>query len=127
MSNYDLSCLVPVLEAGAKIPGFGNGERRATEKLGAEVGVVWSGGFEFANDNTLEEQAEWTIEALNNMQEWGTVWLAFIWNFNYAPQAGWDPSNDNVPYSMIGKDWNFRPVYGSITEWAQEYNTSIGQ
>jgi polysaccharide biosynthesis protein PslG len=76
-------------------------------------------GFEFANDNTLEEQAEWTIEALNNMEEWGFVWLAFIWNFNYGPQAGWDPTNDNVPYSIIGPDWVHRPVYDEIIEWQQ--------
>jgi polysaccharide biosynthesis protein PslG len=77
-------------------------------------------GFEFANDNTLEEQAEWTIEALNNMEEWDFVWLAFIWNFNYGPQAGWDPANDNVPYSIIGPDWVHRPVYDALVEWQQE-------
>jgi hypothetical protein len=76
-------------------------------------------GFEFANDNTLEEQATWTIEALDNMDEWGFVWLAFIWNFNYGPQAGWDPTNDNVPYSIIGPDWVHRPVYDAIIEWQQ--------
>jgi polysaccharide biosynthesis protein PslG len=75
-------------------------------------------GFGFADDNTLEEQAEWTVEALNSMEEWGFVWLAFIWNFNYAPQAGWDPANDNVPYSFIGPDWVHRPVYDAVAEWS---------
>lgn len=78
-------------------------------------------GFGFADDNTLEEQAAWTIEALGQMEEWGTVWLAFVWNLNYGPQAGWDPSNDNVPYSIIGKDWNFRPVYNALGEWMMGY------
>ncbi|MAS32572.1 MAG: hypothetical protein CL610_01110 [Anaerolineaceae bacterium] len=78
-------------------------------------------GFGFAEDNTLDEQAEWTVEALDEMESWGTVWLAFIWNFNYGPQAGWDPTNDNVPYSMIGKDWNFRPIYDAVREWQQDY------
>jgi hypothetical protein len=82
-------------------------------------------GFEFATDNTLEEQSEWTIEALDNMEEWGFVWLAFIWNFNYGPQAGWDPTNDNVPYSMIGKDWVFRPIYSAVGEWQQGYRERI--
>lgn len=76
-------------------------------------------GFEFAADNTLEEQATWTIEALNNMDEWGFVWLAFVWNFNYGPQAGWEEGNDNVPYSIIGPDWVHRPVYGALIEWQQ--------
>ncbi len=77
-------------------------------------------GFEFANDNTLQEQADYIIEALDLMDEWGFVWLAFIWNFNYAPQAGWDPSNDNVPYSIIGPNWSFRPAYDAIIAWSRE-------
>lgn len=83
-------------------------------------------GFGFADDNTLEEQAEWTVEALDNMEEWGTVWLAFIWNFNYGPQAGWDPTNDNVPYSMIGKDWVFRPIYDAVMQWQEDYLERTG-
>lgn len=82
-------------------------------------------GFGFADDNTLEEQAQWTVEALSAMESWGTVWLAFIWNFNYGPQAGWDPTNDNVPYSMIGKDWNFRPIYDAVREWQTDYKERI--
>lgn len=78
-------------------------------------------GFEFAADNTLDEQAEWIPEALDVMEDWGNVWLAFIWNFNYGPQAGWDPLNDNVPYSIIGPDFVFRPAYNAIREWQQDY------
>ncbi len=84
-------------------------------------------GFSFADDNTLAEQEEWTIQALELMAEWDTVWLAFVWNLNYGAQAGWDPSNDNVPYSIIGKDWNFRPVYGALTEWQAAYREEIGR
>lgn len=82
-------------------------------------------GFGFADDNTLEEQAEFTIEALDLMESWDTVWLAFIWNFNYGPQAGWDPNNDNVPYSMIGKDWAFRPIYDAVGKWQQDYEERL--
>jgi polysaccharide biosynthesis protein PslG len=77
-------------------------------------------GFEFANDNTLEEQKTFTIQALDLMKEWDVVWLAFIWNLNYGPQAGWATDNDNVPYSIIGKDYAFRPVYDAIIEWSKE-------
>jgi polysaccharide biosynthesis protein PslG len=87
----------------------------STEDLGG-----YPTGFEFANDNTLKEQADWTIEALNLMDKWGFVWLASIWNFNYGPQAGWAPDNDNVPYSIIGKDWKFRPVYDAIIAWSKD-------
>jgi hypothetical protein len=81
-------------------------------------------GFGFADDNTLEEQAEFTVDALNNMQEWGFVRLAFIWNLNYGPQAGWDPSNDNVPYSLIGPDTTFRPAFDAVKEWLVDHHAS---
>lgn len=75
-------------------------------------------GFEFADDNTLEEQATFFVDALESMSSGDDVWLAFIWNLNYGPQAGWDPTNDNVPYSLIGPDNTFRPAYDAIRDWA---------
>lgn len=77
-------------------------------------------GFEFAADNSLVEQRDYIIRALDLMDEWGTVRLAFIWNLNYAPQAGWDPNNDNVPYSLIGPNNSFRPAFDAIREWTDE-------
>lgn len=74
-------------------------------------------GFGFADDNTLEEQAEWTIDAINNMIEWDIVWIASIWNLNYGAQAGWDPSSDNTPYSIVGPGFTPRPVFDAIVEW----------
>ncbi|MEM9952308.1 MAG: hypothetical protein AAF846_11935 [Chloroflexota bacterium] len=82
-------------------------------------------GFEFANDNTLEEQAQFFVEALDWMSSGDDVWLAFVWNLNYAPQAGWDASNDNVPYSLIGPGNTFRPAYDAIRDWKAEYDERI--
>lgn len=78
-------------------------------------------GFEFSLDNTLAEQAEWIPKAMSNMEDWGFVWLAFVWNFNFGPQAGYAISNDNVPYSLIGPGFTFRPAYDSIRAWQQDY------
>ena len=80
-------------------------------------------GIDFAHDNTLAEQAEWLPRALSNMADWDFVWLAFIWNFNYGPQAGWAADNDNVPYSLIGPGFNFRPAYDAIRAWQRDYQT----
>jgi len=84
-------------------------------------------GLAFALDNTLAEQAEWLRKALSNMEEWGFVWLAFIWNFNYGPLAGYDITNDNVPYSLIGPGFKFRPAYDAIRDWQQDYRARAGQ
>ena len=83
-------------------------------------------GFEFAQDNTLAEQAQWIAKAMHNMEAWRFVWLAFIWNFNYGPQAGYDPNNDNVPYSLIGPGFSFRPAYDAIRTWQQGHLEDAG-
>jgi hypothetical protein len=71
-------------------------------------------GFEFAADNTLADQAQYIDTAINEMQTWGWVRLAFIWNLNYGAQIGWDPKNDNVPYSILGPGFSQRPVWQLI-------------
>jgi polysaccharide biosynthesis protein PslG len=76
-------------------------------------------GFEYAADNTLAEQAQYFREALTLMQDSDMVWLAFIWNYNYGPQAGFDTSNDNVLYSLVSPDGSFRPAWDTIREWVQ--------
>jgi len=72
-------------------------------------------GFEFALDNTLEEQAEWDVEAFQLMREWGFVRLAFLWNLNYS-QLGWGPRDPNAPYGLIDLDGAPRPSFHAIQE-----------
>ncbi len=78
-------------------------------------------GFEFALDNSLAEQADWTSRALSNMEDWGWVWLAFVWNFDYGPFADYATTNDNVLYSLIGPGERLRPAYHSLREWQRDY------
>jgi hypothetical protein len=84
------------------------------------------GGFEFALDNTLEEQRDFLLLALDFMVESGDVQLAFVWNLNYGPQAGWDPNNDNVFYSLIGPGFSFRPAFDAVRDWNREYEAQFG-
>ena len=78
-------------------------------------------GFEFALDNTLDEQAEWTGKALNAMDEWGWVWLAFVWNFDYGPLADYATTNADALYSLIGPGNSLRPVYHRIRDWQRDF------
>lgn len=71
-------------------------------------------GFEFANDNTLAEQAQFIGEAIDLMQQWDFVWLAFVWNLNYGAQSGWDTTSDNVPYALLRPEWRPAPAYEVI-------------
>lgn len=82
-------------------------------------------GFEFALDNTLEEQRDYTVRAIDNMVEWDIVWLAMLWNLNYGAQAGWEYTNDNVPYAIIGPNSYFRPVFDAVRDWNRVYEAQF--
>lgn len=70
-------------------------------------------GFEFTLDNTLEEQAQWDIEAFQLMRQWGFIRVAFLWNLNFS-QLGWGPEDPNAPYAIIDFQGVARPVFGAI-------------
>ena len=70
-------------------------------------------GFEFALDNTLEEQAQWDVQAFQLMRQWGFVRLAYLWNLNYS-HLGWGPEDPNAPYALIDFKGVGRPAFGAI-------------
>lgn len=72
-------------------------------------------GFEFANDNTLEEQAAWDTQAFQLQRDWGTTWIAYLWNLNYANLSR-DPQDPNAPYSIVDFDGIPRPAYGALEQ-----------
>ncbi len=76
--------------------------------------------FQFALDNTLEEQAKWSVEAFEWLADWEGAWLAFLWNLNYSPMAAGDPQNDNVPYSILAGDGSPRPAFDAIANMPKD-------
>jgi hypothetical protein len=78
-------------------------------------------GFEFADDNTLAEQAQYFDEAIQSMSSWGFVWLAFVWNLNYGAIVDWnmnDPYNvNNIPYGLLRPGWTQAPAYDVIAKY----------
>ncbi len=70
-------------------------------------------GFEFALDNSLQDQAEWNVQAFKLMRKWGFVRMAFLWNLNYS-QLGWGPEDPNAPYAIIDFNGAGRPAFGAI-------------
>lgn len=82
-------------------------------------------GWDYAVDNTLEEQAQWLYEAATLMEQSKFVRLAIVWNLNYGPSAGWSPEDDNVPYSLIGPEFTRRPGFWSLQEWNRRYKGLI--
>lgn len=70
-------------------------------------------GFAFADDNSLQEQADWIVQAFQLQREWGITWLAFLWNLDYGPK-GLGPQDDNVPYSILNMDGSPRPAFAAL-------------
>jgi hypothetical protein len=74
-------------------------------------------GFEFAVDNSLADQAKFTLDAITEMQQWGWVRLAVLSNLNYGAQSNWDQQGadgSEVLYSIIGPEFVPRPVFTEI-------------
>jgi hypothetical protein len=44
-------------------------------------------GYEYARDNTPEEQAQWIVEAYQMAKGWGWVGPMFLWNLDYGVTA----------------------------------------
>ncbi len=71
-------------------------------------------GFEFAQDNTLEEQATYITQAYQQMYNSGDVWLAFLFNYDFG-NKGSGVTDDPVPYSIIDINGVPRPAYGAVS------------
>jgi len=72
-------------------------------------------GFEFADDNSLQEQADWIVKAFQLQREWDTTWIAYLWNLNYA-NTSQDPLDPNVPYSIVQFNGAPRPAYDALAQ-----------
>ncbi|MCA9922438.1 MAG: hypothetical protein KC419_11995 [Anaerolineales bacterium] len=70
-------------------------------------------GFEFALDNSLQDQADYIVQAFQTMHDSGKVWLAFLFNYDFGNKGG-GPTDDPVPYSIIDTNGVPRAAFGAI-------------
>jgi hypothetical protein len=55
-------------------------------------------GYEYAADNTREEQAGWIVEAFQQAEAWGWVGPTFLWNLNYDVTR---PGSEQAAFSIL--------------------------
>lgn len=72
-------------------------------------------GFAFAQDNTLEEQAAYIVQAFQQMHNSGSVWLAFLFNYDFG-NKGSGPQDDPVPYSIVDINGAPRPAFTAVAD-----------
>lgn len=82
--------------------------------VATQEGVGTVAGFEWAADNTQQEQADWVAEGMSLCRQWGCR-LMILWNLDYGPATG--VVNDNALYSFLDMSWQKRPVFSSVKNW----------
>ena len=72
-------------------------------------------GFEFAVDNTQEEQTQYVTRAFEMFRELGYIRLAFLYNLNlyFINDLA---SSDNVYWALLDSNGAPRPVFGAVAE-----------
>ncbi len=63
-------------------------------------------GYEYARDNTPEEQAQWIVEAYQMAKNWGWVGPMFLWNLDYGVTA---PGTELANFGILNT-----PAYGAL-------------
>ncbi len=81
------------------------------------------GGFDFALDNTEQEQADWIVQGFKIMRESGFVKFAIVFNLDYIQKIGDEPdapAANVAPYSITRRDGSPRPAFEAIAKMPKE-------
>lgn len=101
------------------------GYRNLAVKYGAGNKLIWptefgwaAGGafdprYAYANDNSYEEQAAWTVEAFQMMKGWGWVGPAILWNLNFRVVAN---GTEKAQWGIVDPNWGPLPVYNALRD-----------
>ncbi len=92
--------------------GAGNKKIWPTE-FGWAAGGAVNNNYGYANDNDLNEQAQWTVKAYQMMKEWGFVGPAFLWNLNFKVN---NPGTELAQWGIIGQGWEPLPTYTALKD-----------
>jgi uncharacterized protein YgiM (DUF1202 family) len=80
-------------------------------EFGWAAGGAFHPAYAYANDNSYEEQAAWTVEAYQMMKAWGWVGPAFLWNLNFRVVAN---GSEKAQWGIVRNDWSPLPVYEAL-------------
>ncbi|WP_129627119.1 hypothetical protein [Candidatus Oscillochloris fontis] len=87
-------------------------------------------GYEFGNQVSLEQQAEYITGAIRRTyEEYPWVTNMFLWNINFAVLWGerGDPLHEQASFAIINPDWSPRPSYLAIQGLIAELKQKQGR
>jgi hypothetical protein len=73
------------------------------------LGVGPAKGYEYAGDNTEDEQAAWIESAFQMGKDWGWVGPMFLWNLNFGPASG--AKDEKAAFGILYPNWTARPAF----------------
>ncbi|OQY19352.1 MAG: hypothetical protein B6I34_09655, partial [Anaerolineaceae bacterium 4572_32.1] len=76
------------------------------------LGVAPALNYEYAGDNTEQEQADWLVRAYQMGKDWGWVGPMFLWNLNFGPASG--AADEKAAFGILYPDWRPRPSYFAL-------------
>ena len=80
-------------------------------EFGWAAGGAYDNRYAYANDNSLEEQAAWTVEAYQMMKAWGWVGPAILWNLNFRVVSN---GTEKAQWGIVGPSWEPLPAYNAL-------------
>jgi hypothetical protein len=80
-------------------------------EFGWAAGGAFEAGYEYANDNDYDEQAEWTLTAFQMMRDWPWVEAAFLWNLDFRVVAN---RTQKAQWGIVDANWDPLPAFAAL-------------
>jgi hypothetical protein len=91
---------------------YGDGRKKIwPTEFGWATNWIGDPSYGYAQDNTREEQADWTVEAYKLMKQWGFVGVAFLWNLNFDVVA---PGTEKAQWGIVDAGWGPTSTYNKL-------------
>jgi polysaccharide biosynthesis protein PslG len=87
----------------------------------AEDGEEAVPGFEFAYDNTPQEQSDYIVQAFQSMHDGKFVRLGILFNLDYASNDGGVMQDPGSLFSVLSRNGSPRPAYQAIQDMPKEW------
>jgi hypothetical protein len=91
---------------------YGDGNKRLwPTEFGWAVGPAVNSNYGYANDNTRDEQARWTVEFYRWMKGTGYVGVATLWNLNFSMT---NPGTELIQWSIVDQGGGPTQTYHAL-------------
>ena len=96
---------------------YGDANKRIwPTEFGWAAGGAFDPRYAYANDNSYDEQAQWTVTAYQMMKAWGWVGPAFLWNLNFRVVAD---GTEKAQWGIVRNDWSPLPVFTALQQMSK--------